>query len=153
MANIGKYTPRLERLERFADLLDESIRIPGIGYRVGYDAVIGLIPGVGDVAGLAVSTYIVLEAARFRIPATTLLRMITNVALEALIGAIPLVGDVFDAVYKANLRNVRLLRRSLENRSIQPADDRRFFLSLIIIPLLIGALILALLIYVLSAVF
>ena len=148
-----KERQRLQKLERFADLLDESIRIPGIGYRVGYDAIIGLIPGVGDVAGLAVSTYIVLEAARFRIPPTTLLRMIINVGLEAPIGASPLIGDLFDAVYKANLRNVRLLRRSLDDRTTQPTEDRRFFLLIILIPLLLAVLILALLIYVLSAVF
>lgn len=126
---------RLERLENLAELLDESIRIPGIGYRIGYDAIIGLIPGVGDVAGLLFGTYIVVESARFKVPRSTLLRMITNVILEAIIGAIPLIGDVFDATYKSNLRNLRLLQDRLNKPARAPRSDRLFFATLIAIPI------------------
>lgn len=133
---------RLDKLDRLADFLDESIRIPIIGYRIGYDALVGLIPGVGDVAGMMVSSYIVLQAARFRIPRATLLRMIANVAVEALIGAIPLLGDVFDATYKANLRNVRLLHSRLEEAESPAAEDKRFLVTLLLVPVVLGVVIL-----------
>lgn len=141
---------RLRRLERLAAQLDESIRIPGIGYRIGYDALVGLIPGVGDVAGLVLGSYIVLEAARFRLPRITLLRMAANVAVEAVVGAIPIVGDVFDAVYKANLRNIRLLRRRLDERGSSTAGDRLFFAVLFLVPAGFVIGLLALLVYLIS---
>ena len=144
---------RLERLDRMAELLDESIRIPGVGYRIGYDALIGLIPGIGDVAGLALSTYIVVEAARFRLPKTTLLRMIANVAIETIIGTIPLIGDAFDAVYKANLRNIRLLHKRLDDRDSAPRDDRIFFVSLVLIPTVIVVALVAGIVLLLAAIF
>lgn len=125
---------RLQRLDRLAELLDSSIRIPGIGYRIGYDAIIGLIPGIGDAAGLALSTYIVVEATRYRLPKSTLLRMITNVAIEAIIGVIPVIGDLFDAVYKANLRNLSLLHRHLGESDGTPKEDRAFFATVVLIP-------------------
>jgi len=133
---------RLDKLDRLADFLDESIRIPVIGYRIGYDALVGMIPGVGDIVGMVVSSYIVLQAARFRIPRATLLRMIANVAVEALIGAIPLLGDVFDATYKANLRNVRLLHSRLEEAETPAAEDKRYLVTLLLIPALLGVVIL-----------
>ena len=105
------------RLRSLSQLLDTSIRLPIINYRIGWDAVIGLIPGIGDAVGLLLSSYIVLEAARLELPKSVLARMIFNVALEALIGAVPLFGDVFDAVFKANIRNMRLLEAALKPRS------------------------------------
>lgn len=141
---------RLQRLDNLAELLDESIRIPGIGYRIGYDALMGLIPGVGDLAGLMFGTYIVLEAARFKVPRSTLLRMIANVLLEAAIGTIPLIGDVFDATYKSNVRNLRLLRRRLSAPESAPRSDRWFFALLIAIPVLGIGLLTALLIWLLT---
>lgn len=98
-----------ERLERFAWWLDSSIPLPGTRFRLGLDALIGLIPGLGDLVGLALSSYIIAEAARMGVSRTVLLRMGFNVALETVIGAIPLAGDIFDAVWKANQRNVRLV--------------------------------------------
>ncbi|WP_437681599.1 DUF4112 domain-containing protein [Sorangium sp. So ce131] len=118
---------RLKRLTWLGHFLDNSIRIPGVGYRVGYDAVIGLIPGVGDLVGLGLSLYIVLAATRYRLPASTLLRMVLNVGIETLIGTVPLVGDLFDAAYKANARNLGLLHAHLAARSqggAQPSDLR-----------------------------
>jgi hypothetical protein len=105
---------RVEHLSSLANLLDNSIRIPGTGMRVGLDAVIGLIPGIGDAAGGVMSAYIVLQAAWLGTPVTVLLRMLLNVAIESVIGVIPVVGDLFDAGWKANLRNLALLRRSVE---------------------------------------
>jgi uncharacterized protein DUF4112 len=103
----------VRRLDSLAYLLDDSIPIPGTGRRFGLDAVIGLIPGVGDAAGSLLSAYIVVEAARLGAPFPVLLRMVLNVGVEALVGAVPFAGDLFDAWWKANDRNVRLLRRSV----------------------------------------
>ena len=96
------------RLRRIAHLMDSSIRVPGTRYRVGLDALIGLIPGVGDAAGLAVSAYVVLAARRRGVPRRTLARMAANVGVDALVGSIPVLGDVFDLGFKANRRNLRL---------------------------------------------
>ncbi len=141
---------RLQRLDNLAELLDESIRIPGIGYRIGYDALIGLIPGVGDLAGLMFGTYIVLESARFKVPKSTLLRMIANVLLEAAVGTIPVIGDIFDATYKSNLRNLRLLRTRLSAPEGAPKSDRWFFALLIAIPILGVGLLTALMVWLLT---
>ncbi len=100
----------LAQVRRLSQLLDNSIPLPG-GMRVGWDAVIGLVPGVGDTVGMLLSSYIVVQALRLGAPAPVLVRMLGNVALEALVGAVPLLGDVFDAAFKANVRNVRLLEQ------------------------------------------
>ena len=102
-------SPRERSVDRLAYLLDDSIPIPGTGRRIGIDAVIGLVPGLGDVAGTALSGVIVVQAARMGAPFSVLLRMVLNVGIEALVGAIPFVGDLFDAWWKANRRNARLL--------------------------------------------
>ncbi|MGK3994462.1 DUF4112 domain-containing protein [Sorangium sp. So ce1024] len=125
---------RLRRLNALGQFLDNAIRIPGVGYRVGYDAVIGLIPGVGDLIGFGLSIYIVLAATRYRLPASTLLRMVLNVGLETLIGMVPLLGDLFDAAFKANARNLDLLRAHLAARSQGGAhpSDARFYAGLLL---------------------
>tara|TARA_R110002049_G_scaffold188251_7_gene356622 strand:- start:17574 stop:18056 length:483 start_codon:yes stop_codon:yes gene_type:complete len=102
---LGKMQGRLQRLAWF---LDNSIRLPG-GYRIGYDGVIGLIPGVGDFIGAVLSSYIVAQAARMGVSNVVLGRMGLNVLAESAIGAIPFLGDVFDMAFKANARNVALL--------------------------------------------
>ncbi len=101
----------IERLNRFAWLLDNSIRIPGTDFRIGLDPLIGLVPGIGEAIGGLLSMYIISEAARARLPASILARMGFNVALEVLIGAIPIVGDIFDMTWKANARNARLIEK------------------------------------------
>lgn len=111
----------LNRVRRLSYLLDTSFRIPGTRTRAGLDAVIGLIPGVGDVAGAVISVYLVAEAARLGIPRSTIARMLGNVALEALVGSVPLAGDIFDVFFRANRRNVRLLERALERDRGGPA--------------------------------
>lgn len=97
------------RLARLAWLLDNSIPLAGGRYRIGLDAILGLIPGLGDVIGVIISGYIVREAARAGVPRSVLAHMVFNVAIEGLVGLIPLAGDVFDAAWKANQRNVALL--------------------------------------------
>jgi Domain of unknown function (DUF4112) len=100
-----------DELERLAWWLDSAIAVPGTRIRVGIDALIGLIPGVGDVAGMLMSSYIIAVAARRGAPPSALARMAINVALETLVGAVPILGDIFDALWRANDRNVRLLRQ------------------------------------------
>ena len=96
------------KLERLSYLMDSSIPLPG-GYRIGWDGIIGLIPGIGDLAGLGISLYIIAMARRLEASNSTLLRMLGNVALETVVGAIPIIGDLFDFGFKANVRNMRLL--------------------------------------------
>ncbi|WP_257457982.1 DUF4112 domain-containing protein [Archangium lipolyticum] len=110
----------LEQVRGLARQLDTSIRLPG-GIRIGWDALLGLIPGVGDWAGALLSSYIILQAVRLGASREVLLRMVGNVGLEALVGAVPFLGDVFDAAWKANTRNVRLLEEHL----MAPAATRR----------------------------
>jgi hypothetical protein len=111
----------LGRLESLAWLLDSSIPVPGTRFRVGLDALIGLIPVVGDVVGAALSTYILFMASRQGVPRVTLLRMGFNVTLEAVVGLIPFAGDLFDFAWKANRRNVDLLRAHIQD----PARARK----------------------------
>lgn len=99
---------RMQRLRTIAWLLDNSIPLPG-GYRIGIDALIGLIPGLGDAAGALVSAYIVNEARGLGAPRSVLLRMMGNVMIETVLGSIPVAGDLFDAAFKANSRNLALL--------------------------------------------
>jgi hypothetical protein len=103
-----------ERLRQLAWLLDSSIPIPGTRLTIGLDALIGLFPFLGDLAGVLLSSYILGEAARLGAPKSVLARMAANVGIEGLVGIVPLAGDVFDAAFKANQRNVRLLERWLD---------------------------------------
>jgi hypothetical protein len=109
----------LRRARTLAYLMDTSVGIPFTRARFGLDALLGLVPVLGDAVGAALSTYIVAVGVRARVPGATLLEMLWNIAVEALGGSVPLVGDVFDAVWKANVRNVRLLERDLD----LPAGD------------------------------
>lgn len=107
--------PGTERVRRLARLLDAAVRIPGTDVRFGLDAVLGLIPGGGDVAGAVLSAWIVLTAARLGAPLPVLLRMTGNLALDVVLGAVPVVGDLVDVGWKANLRNVALLERHVSS--------------------------------------
>lgn len=100
-----------ESIERLGWLLDDLFRIPVLGWRVGLDAIVGLIPGVGDTATTVASLYVLASGVRYRVPKVTLLRMGLNLAIDYFLGAIPLVGDLFDAWWKSNQRNVELLRQ------------------------------------------
>jgi hypothetical protein len=128
----------LHQVNTLAWLLDNSIRVPFINYRIGLDALLGLIPGFGDLAGAALSSYIVLQAARLGVPRATVIRMVINIAIEATFGLVPLIGDFFDATYKANARNVALLRSAVNDadlgRSTRKNADRGF------VRLVLGAL-------------
>jgi hypothetical protein len=104
----------LERLDRLSVLLDTALFIPGTNIRFGADAIVGLFPGIGDTITTALSAYLVYEAYRLGAPGPILARMIGNLAVDGVVGAVPLAGDVFDVLFRANRRNVRLLREWLE---------------------------------------
>ena len=111
-----------------ARLLDSAVTVPGTNFRVGLDALIGLVPGVGDMAGAAMSGYIVLAAARLGAPKPVLMRMILNVAIDGVVGSVPLLGDLFDAGWRANIRNTALLDRHLA----APAQARKGSIAVMI---------------------
>lgn len=103
------------RLKRLSWVMDNSIRLP-TGHRIGIDGLIGLIPGVGDAVGAAISGYFVVQAARLNVPKPIMARMLLNIVTEAIVGAVPVLGDLFDLAFKANARNYHLL----ENYFDQP---------------------------------
>ncbi len=121
---------RLEHLRRFASWLDEGIRLPGTGLRIGLDPILGLVPGFGDVAGACLALAILVEAGRRGVSRVTLIRIAGNIAFDALAGAVPLIGDVFDAVWKANLRNVALIERHIAGPTAARQADRLFVVVL-----------------------
>lgn len=90
-------------------MLDSAFKIPGTGVRIGADSILGLIPVVGDLTGAALSGYIVLASARLGAPASTLIRMVINIAIDTVVGSVPILGDMFDAGWRANIKNVELL--------------------------------------------
>jgi uncharacterized protein DUF4112 len=105
-----------ERLDRLATLLDSVLVIPGTNIRFGLDALIGLVPVVGDLITTAISSWLIYEAHRLGISRFALWRMMGNVAIDGLVGAVPLLGDAFDVAFRANRRNVRILRDQLAKR-------------------------------------
>ena len=112
--SVGKPTRTIEieeSLDRLGWILDDLFRIPVLGWRVGLDALVGLIPGVGDTATTVASLYVLGSAVRYRVPKITLLRMGLNLGIDYAVGSLPLVGDFFDAWWKSNQKNVELLRR------------------------------------------
>jgi hypothetical protein len=123
----GSEEGRLRRLDKLSRLLDNAFAIPGTRFRIGLDGILGLIPGIGDATGAALSIYLIVQAARLGLPVSTLLRMVGNVALETVVGAVPIVGDIFDIVWKANIRNMALLRghRPLAVAKARPASVPR----------------------------
>src|ERR1700730_1456827 len=98
-------------MERLGWIMDDLFRVPVLGWRFGLDAVVGLIPGIGDTATTLVSFYILAAAVRYRVPKVTLLRMGLNIGIDYLGGSLPLAGDLFDAWWKSNQMNVDLLKK------------------------------------------
>ena len=122
-----------EHLDTIASVLDDIFRIPGTHIRFGLDAIIGWIPGIGDAAAGIASFLIIFAAWRRGTPGVTLTRMVANVVLETTVGAIPVVGDIFHVIWKANRRNFRLLMRERYQPS---ANKRRDWLFLLVISLI-----------------
>ena len=124
-------TASLARLRRLAWWLDEGIRLPGTRIRIGLDPILGLVPGLGDAAGVLLGPAILVEGLRRGVPRLTLVRMATNIVVDSVLGAVPLIGDVFDAAWKANVRNLALLERHWrEPRPARRAD--RVFVGILL---------------------
>lgn len=103
-----------QRVEALEFLLERSFRIPGINFPVGLDAIVGLIPVLGDVVTAAMGAYLVWEARNLGVPKWKLWRMGANVAFDAALGFVPLVGDAADLVFRSNTRNLRIIRKHLD---------------------------------------
>ncbi|MCU0685040.1 MAG: DUF4112 domain-containing protein [Polyangiaceae bacterium] len=138
-----------EALEGLARWMDDAFRIPVIGARFGLDALLGLVPGFGDTATSLVAFYVLIAAVRRRVPKVTVARMGLNIAIDYLVGALPFVGDAFDLWWKANRRNLELLRRHAPSPQA-PARGSTFgdwiFVGAIIaglVMLLVGSLVVA----------
>ncbi|MEX1666609.1 DUF4112 domain-containing protein [Zhongshania arctica] len=128
----AKQRATLERLDKFSRFTDSSIGIPFTKFQIGAEAVIGLIPVVGDVAGLLLSGYVLVEAQRAGASKDVKLRMLRNMGIDFLGGLLPVVGDAFDAIYKANTRNTQLLRTYLEEQlAVEPPQPPFPWMTLI----------------------
>ncbi len=108
------------RIEALARVMDSIVAIPGTNVRLGFDALLGLVPVVGDVVSQAISSYIIWEARRLGVSRWTMTRMIGNSLLDMTVGAVPVVGDAFDVAFRANLRNLALLKADLERKGVGP---------------------------------
>lgn len=130
----------LARIRRLSYYLDSAIPIPGTNRRIGLDPILGLLPVAGDLPAAAVSAYIVAEAAALGAPRETVARMVLNLVVDAVFGSIPLVGDVFDAAWKANRRNVRLFEARRADPSGAERDGRVLAVAGVLLFVLVVAL-------------
>jgi Domain of unknown function (DUF4112) len=149
---------QLARLRSVSDLWDRAFGIPGTKWRVGLESLVGLLPVGGDVIGLGISIYILWQVVQFNLPKTILVRMVFNIAIDALVGSVPILGDLFDITWKANTKNVNLLESHLQQPSQSRSADRRFLwllfggLLTVLIALMVAAVVvLALLVKALSS--
>ena len=143
----------LRRARALARALDTAVGIPGTPIRFGLDAILGLIPGGGDVAAAALSGYIVLIAVRRDVPQAVLWRMLGNIGIDTVVGSVPIVGDLFDVAYKSNVKNVELLERHMTEPAAVAKGSRRLGLLVIAVGVVVlvaiaaGAILLARLVW------
>lgn len=130
-------------LENLAFYLDDLFRIPGTSWRFGLDAIIGLVPSVGDTLTSLASFYILLAGVRYGVPKITLLRMAINIGIDYLLGTVPIVGDAFDFFWKSNDMNMRLIRERATGKGKGSKSDYIFIFVLIglLVLLLIGSIV------------
>lgn len=135
-------SPRsLKHMEKLAKLLDAQFRIPGTDFRFGLDSLIGLVPGAGDLSTFAVSGYMVLILARNGASGFVLARMVFNILIDAIIGSVPLIGDLFDIAFKANMRNMKLMQEHYQEGRHKGSAAKVIVPVLIVVFLIIVAFI------------
>lgn len=127
-----------------ARVMDDLFTIPGTNRRFGLDPIIGLIPGVGDAAGAVATAGLIIDGIRHRVPFIVLVRMAVNLLLDMALGAIPVVGDAFDFIFRANIRNQRLMEKALADPARQAKSAKRYLIGGAILLVLVVALIIAL---------
>ena len=128
-------------VRRLAHVLDAAVRIPGTKIRIGLDPILGLIPGIGDLAGTVLSGYVVLAAVRLGVPKPVLARMLVNLGIDAVLGAVPLLGDVFDVAWRANSRNLALIESHVATPGATVrVRDRKLDLAIVLAIAVLAAL-------------
>ena len=146
-----------EQIDALARLLDSQFRFPGTNRRFGIDGILGLVPGVGDAAGLALSAGVIVKAIGLGARGATLTRMVLNVVLDTVVGTIPVIGTIFDFVYKANVRNVALLERHAGDPAATQQESsaaiRRTIITVVVVLVAVVAVLVAVLAWVLSLLF
>jgi hypothetical protein len=113
-----EYSAQLRRIEKLAHLFDAQFSIPGTKMRIGWDGLIGLIPGVGDTLTLLPQLYLLYEATRMKLGTAVILKMLLNILIDWLIGTIPVVGDLFDVAFKSNLRNAKIVAEAIRKKRV-----------------------------------
>lgn len=132
---------RLEAMRRWATLLDSAFGVPGTRIRFGIDALVGLVPGLGDAFTGLFSVGLLVQAARMGVPRIVLARMAVNVLIDLAVGTVPILGDLFDVGWKANLRNVALLERFVLEGARRPSAGDYLFIGALALVLLVAALV------------
>lgn len=149
--------PRWTEVRRLADLLDSRFRIPGTQQTFGVDAIVGVIPGIGDAVGLVAASVVVSRAVALGARGWTLANMLLTMALDATVGSVPVLGTVFDVVYKANTRNVRLLEDHVQDAAATRDRARRTVLRsiavVVLVTLIVAVALVGGLVWLLRAVF
>ena len=133
--------PALKNIDRLAKLMDAQFKLPGTNYRFGLDGLLGLIPGAGDLSTLAVSGYMISIMAKNGASGYVIARMVVNVLIDALLGSIPFIGDLFDFVFKANNKNVKLMREHYQEGRHRGGAWKVIVPILIILILIVGLII------------
>jgi hypothetical protein len=131
------------RITFLSRLMDDLVPLPGTGRRVGLDAVVGIIPGVGDLATAAVGAWIIAEARRFGLPGPVIGRMVVNLALDLVVGVVPILGDLFDVAFRANRRNLDLFRHHATSPSASVSGHRAFLAGILLTVVGLGWLLLS----------
>lgn len=114
---------RMARIERVAGLLDSRFRIPGIGIRVGWDSILGLVPGLGDAVTTVPAGWMIWQAYQMGARKWTLARMGVNAAIDLFVGGVPIIGDVFDVAFKSHKRNLALLQDDMQRRIVHASSE------------------------------
>ncbi len=136
---LSSHANKVDRLRRLSHILDNAIPIPGTGYRIGLDPILGLFPGGGDTVTGAMGAYIIVEAARMGLPRKVIGQMVGNIVFDSLAGIVPVVGDLFDVGWKANVRNIALLEKHLQ---LSPKKRKSDFIFLVGLTLLLAIIVL-----------